>query len=45
MDSILDWIEPEAPWPIETMAITEPMPMTMPRMVKNDRDLLAERAK
>jgi len=44
IDWMLDWIEFCAPWPIEIMAITELMPMTMPRIVSPDLALLAERA-
>src|SRR3989339_654903 len=41
--SMLDWIDTFAPLPIETIAITEAMPMTMPSMVRPERTLLAER--
>ncbi len=40
--SIFDSIFLVAPWPIETMAMTEPIPITMPRIVKADRGLLAD---
>ena len=33
-----------APWPIETSAMTEEMPITMPRTVRPERVLLAESA-
>jgi hypothetical protein len=39
-----DWMLDCPPSPIEIMAMTEPMPMTMPSMVKPDRTLLARRA-
>src|SRR3989344_742881 len=42
--SILDWIATLAPLPIETIAITEAIPMTMPSIVKPDRALLADNA-
>jgi hypothetical protein len=33
MDAMLDWIEFAAPCPIDTIAITEPMPITIPKIV------------
>jgi hypothetical protein len=41
IDWIDDWIELCAPWPTEIMAMTEPMPITMPRTVNPDRILFA----
>jgi len=41
IDSILAWIEFWAPWPIEIIAITEAMPMTIPKTVRPDRTLFA----
>jgi hypothetical protein len=43
-DWMLDEIEFEAPLPIETMAITEEMPITIPSMVRLERVWLAESA-
>src|SRR5579859_5155303 len=43
-DWMLEDIELCAPWPTETSAMTEAMPMTMSRMVKPERTLLAESA-
>ena len=37
-------IELDAPAPIETRAITEDMPITIPRMVSPERALLADNA-
>src|SRR3989339_1004567 len=43
-----DWklflMSKEAPCPMATILITEAMPMTMPKIVRAERDLLAERA-
>ena len=37
---MLDDIDAEAPWPTDTSAMTEEMPMTMPSMVSPERDLV-----
>ena len=42
---MLDSMELCAPWPIETIAITEAMPIIIPKIVKLDRTLLPESAK
>jgi hypothetical protein len=42
-DWILAAIEFWAPWPIATMAMTEAMPITMPKIVKDERTLLPVR--
>jgi hypothetical protein len=41
---MLEEIEEEAPWPTETKVMTEAIPITIPRTVKPERVLLAERA-
>ena len=41
IDWMEDWIELWAPWPIETMMMTELIPMIMPSMVKEVLTLLA----
>src|SRR3989344_70042 len=43
-DSIEDEMVLDAPVPIETIAITEEMPMTIPKIVRPERTLFAERA-
>ena len=42
---MLEEILEVAPWPTEIMAITEAMPMTIPKMVKADLDLLEDNEK
>jgi len=44
-DSMLLVIAAEAPCPTDIMAITEPIPITIPKIVKAERDLLEEREK
>jgi hypothetical protein len=43
-DCIDDCIEAVAPWPMDTSAITEEIPMTMPKIVSPERTLLADSA-
>ena len=45
VDSMLEVMELVLPWPTATSAMTEAMPMTMPRTVSPDRALLAEMAR
>src|SRR3989339_647181 len=41
--SMLDCMDAFAPFPMETIAITEAIPITIPSMVRPERTLLAER--
>src|ERR1051325_11851594 len=43
IDWMLDWMDCSAPCPIETIAITEPIPITMPSIVSPDRTLFTVR--
>jgi hypothetical protein len=42
---MLEVIDPAVPWPIDTIAITDPIPITIPKIVKPERALLAIKAK
>src|SRR5437763_12418126 len=41
-EAIVSWIDFVAPLPIATTTMTQPTPMTMPSIVRNDRILLRE---
>ena len=42
MDWMFDSMDAFAPWPIESMAMTDAIPMTMPSIVSPDRTLFDE---
>ena len=44
ISAICFWMLTLEPWPMASMVMTEPTPMMMPSMVRNDRILLAAMA-